>query len=158
MVRSYSDHRQTEPVQIKPRWRIRPLALIGAVILIPIGSLLLLAVGNWWRVTQDDWSYGRPRTYQTAIDVGRGEMSYFTVENLDGHIVITEKLLGNLKNSRIYDGPTLGGEQADLTPATIKFADTNGDSRLDLLLEVQGIQQTWLNDPKEGFKLQGGGS
>src|SRR6266702_2548651 len=42
---------------------------VGMIAMLALWVLGNLAV-NWWNVTQDDWHYGRPRTFQIDARVG----------------------------------------------------------------------------------------
>ncbi len=116
------------------------------------GFLVLSMLANWWRVFQDDWHYGKPRTYQTDADVGHGGMSHFTVENLGGQILVIEVPLHEQAQAKLYSGPTLSGENAALTPVTVTFEDVNGDGLLDMILHVDGSSHAFLNS-KNGFQM-----
>jgi len=113
------------------------------------GWLLLSVLLHWWQVTQDDWHYGRPRTYQTDARVGHNDSatpSHFTVWNLHGQIVVIEFPGGDARNAVSYLGPALPGTDQDLTPATVEFRDVNGDGKPDMVLLVQGTPFVFLND------------
>jgi len=44
---------------------------IGLLIML-IGWIVLSAFGSWWTSQQNDWRYGRPRTFQIDWNVGHG--------------------------------------------------------------------------------------
>jgi len=55
--------------------------------------------------------------------------------------------------AKIYQGPQIFGQNADLDPVTLSFRDVNGDGLLDMIVTVQGAQLMFLN--KNGqFVLQ----
>src|SRR5437868_1136344 len=62
---------------------------LGLFVMI-LGWLSFSALSSWWSVTQDDWHYGRPRTYQTDAVVGHEDSpshpSHFIALNLNGKI------------------------------------------------------------------------
>ena len=130
--------------------RVHWLVLVGIAMLIMILSWIALsAVGNWWQTTQDDWHYGRPRTFQTDAVVGHSDSkqnpSHFIAMNLNRHIIIIEIPGGDVSKSVAFNGPTLVGPGQDLTPATLTFQDVNHDGKLDMLLNIQGSQIVYLN-------------
>src|SRR6266566_7306178 len=45
------------------------VGMLAMLALWVVGSLLL----TWWQLTQDDWHYGRPRTFQTDAVVGHND-------------------------------------------------------------------------------------
>lgn len=132
------------------RWRFHWLVFVGIAMLVMIlGWVAFNALSNWWQVTQDDWHYGRPRTYQVDMVVGHNDSpanpTHFIVENLNRHILIIEIPGGDTSKARSYSGPTLIGTGQDLTPVTITFKDVNGDGKLDMIVNVQGAHFVFLN-------------
>ena len=109
-----------------------------------IGKLLALALVvlgqmalNWISLTWDDVHYGRPRTYQVDAFVGHettGTPSHFIALNLRGHIEILEFPGGDATHARVYLGPQLYGENADLVPVRLQFVDTRHDHHPDMLV------------------------
>src|SRR5437588_1038215 len=66
------------PAQTKKRSRIRfhPLVFVGiGLFVMIIGWFTFNALSSWWQTTQDDWHYGKPRTYQTDMVVGHADSS-----------------------------------------------------------------------------------
>jgi len=53
---------------------------------------------------------------------------------------------GDPSKSKIYIGPQLFGDNADLTPVTLSFKDVNGDGKPDMLMHVQDQTIIFLND------------
>jgi len=132
------------------RRRFHWLVFVGiAMFVMIIGWIAFNALSNWWQITQDDWRYGRPRTYQVDMVVGHNDSatnpSHFIAENLNSHIMIVEIPGGDTTKAKIYPGPTLIGSGQDLTPVTLSFKDVNGDGKLDMIVNVQGAHFVFLN-------------
>ena len=134
-------------------WRARFhwLVFVGlAMLVMIIGWLAFTALSSWWQTTQDDWHYGRPRTFQIDAVVGHDDSpshpSHFIAINLDRHVVVIELPGGDASKARIYNGPTLLGPGQDLTPVTLSFRDVNGDGLLDMLINVAGSQIIFYNE------------
>lgn len=145
----------SEPEQVafpQQRWQMHPSVSIGlAMLVMLIGWILFSSLSQWWQFQHDTWTYGYPRTYQIDADVRHGGISHFTVENLDGHILITEVQMSNLAHAHIYEGPIFSGAGADQQPATLSFADVNGDGYPDLILAV-GAGRYVLINTHTGFR------
>lgn len=127
------------------------LVFVGLALCVMILSWLALsAVGSWWHITQDDWRYGRPRTFQVDQVVGHRDSpqhpSHFIAMNLDRHILVIEIPGGDISKSVIFSGPTLLGPGQDLIPVTLSFQDSNHDGRPDMIVDVQGNQFVYLNE------------
>ena len=156
----------TEPEPTAPRQQRPPLALaaprqrhhgstrfrLHGLTYLAVGmvlALLLLVLGSvgwqWWQDTRETWQYGTPRTYQTDANVGHGGSSHFTIENLQGHVIITEIHLDHVAASKVYQGPMLAGAGSDQYPATVRFADVNGDHLPDMIITMDSVQYVFLN-------------
>ncbi len=122
----------------------------GAMLIMVLGWVVLSMFANWWQVTQDDWHYGRPRTYQVDAVVGHNDSpsnpSHFIALNLNSHIEIIEFPGGDATKARVYIGPTLIGPGQDLAPATLDFRDVNGDGKVDMIVNVGGSHFVFIND------------
>lgn len=126
------------------------LLFVGLAMLVMIlGWLALSAFGSWWQTTQNDWRYGRPRTFQTDAVVGHHDSartpSHFIAMNLNRHIIVIEIPGGDVSKSVVFSGPTLLGPDQDLTPVTLTFQDVNHDGKPDMIVDVQGSQFIYLN-------------
>ncbi len=145
------------PSQSRAHWMlIFGIGMIAMLALWVLGSILV----NWWSVTQDDWHYGRPRTYQMDAVVGHNDSpanpSHFLAINLNRHVVIIELPGGDPSQAKIYTGPTLLGNGQDLAPVTLSFKDVNGDGKLDMLVHIQDQTVVMLNDGEQFRPLRPG--
>ncbi len=121
-----------------------------ALLVMLLGWVAFSAIGAWFQTTQDDWHYGRPRTFQIDQVVGHHDSaqnpSHFIAMNLNRHIIIIEMPGGDFSKSVVFSGPTLVGPGQDLTPVTLTFQDVNHDGKLDMLVNIQGNQLVYLNE------------
>ncbi len=104
----------------------------------------------------DDFRYGRPRTTQLEAFVGhnetQGQPTHLLAMNLNRQAVIIELPGGDAAKARTISGPYLFGANEDLTPVTLSLRDMDGDSNVDLLLNVRNEQVVYLNKNGE-FRL-----
>lgn len=114
-----------------------------------LGWGLLTVIAHWWQITQDDWHYGRPRTFQMDMVVGHADAtrnpSHFIALNLNRHIQVIEFPGGDAANAKVYVGPVLVGPEQDLAPATLTFKDVNHDGKVDMIVDVQDSHFIFLN-------------
>lgn len=143
----------TAPVMPRrsPRARMHPLLFLGLGMLGMLVLWVLLSAGlGWWTTTLDDLHYGNPRTFQLDAVVGHNDAarnpSHFLALNLHGHIEIIEFPGSDGTHARIYLGPQLFGSDAEKAPATLKFADVNGDGKVDMLVFFQASWIVFIND------------
>ncbi len=148
---------EREPSQPPPRQRGGGLRSRWSV-WVGLGMLIMLlgwvafsSLENWWQTTQDDWRYGRPRTFQADAVVGHNHdapdhPSHFLALNLNRHILVIELPADDPSKARIYSGPVLLGQGQELTPVTLSFQDVNGDGKPDLLVWVGDTHVVFLND------------
>ncbi len=133
------------------RPRLHWLVFVGlAMFTMLLGWVLLTMLANWWQVTQDDWHYGRPRTYQVDMVVGHADSvanpSHFIALNLHSHIEIIEFPGGDPSKAKVYVGPTLIGPGQDLTVVTLSFKDVNHTGKLSMIVNVQGSHFIFINE------------
>jgi hypothetical protein len=139
-------YEQTEQAPVQQR-RIHFLVYVGvAMVCMVMGWWVLSNLVQWWQFQQDNWHYGTPRTFQIDADVKHGGMSHFTVENLNGHILIYEVQLTDMTKPHLYIGPTFSGAGTELQPATISFEDINGDGYPDMIITVGNGRYILIND------------
>jgi hypothetical protein len=144
---AYSPRRPLRRGQRNFHW----LLFVGLAMLVMIlGWIALSAFGSWWQTTQNDWRYGRPRTFQIDAVVGHHDSaqnpSHFIAMNLNRHVIVIEIPGGDVSKSVVFNGPTLLGPGQDLTPVTLTFQDVNHDGKLDMIINVQGSQFIYLNE------------
>jgi hypothetical protein len=138
------------PSQTRTRPRVHWVLFVGIGMLVMVFVCYLLSVClTWWQITQDDWHYGRPRTYQVDARVGHSDSvmpSHFTVINLNRHVIVIELPGADPARAKIYLGPTLSRDGQDLTPVTLSFKDVNGDGQPDMLIHIQDQTIVFLNE------------
>jgi hypothetical protein len=166
----YTDDIEDEPQTQRPgsrkghRFRSHWMLAVGIGMLVMIALWVLGSMAvTWWNVTQDDWHYGRPRTFQTDAVVGHNDSasnpSHFIAINLNRHVVIIELPGGDSAKAKIYSVTTLFGDGQDLTPVTLSFKDVNGDGLLDMEIHIQDQTIALLNDnggfrpPRQGEQI-----
>ena len=112
-------------------------------------------LGNWWTNHQLDASYGFPRTYQTDAVVYQGDSqehpSHYIFLNLNGTVQVIELPHGDSAHARIYKGPTIFSDNADLVPVTGEFKEVNG--KMEMLVHIQDHSIIYVNDGTQ-FKPQ----
>ncbi len=147
------------------RYRFHWLVYLGlALFVMMIGWFLLTGLVNWWQSVQDDWHYGRPRTFQTDYVVGHNDSSttpsHFIALNLNRHVQVVEFPGNDPSKAKVYVGPLLTGPGQDLAPVTLAFKDVNGDGKVDMIVNVQDSHFVFINDgeqfrpPRPGEKIQ----
>ena len=122
------------------------LGMLVTLTLWAMGNLALNAYHTW----QDDTRYGRPRTFQCDAVVGHNDSpsnpSHFIAINLNRRVEIIEFPGGDATHARIFLGPTLIGDDQDLTPITLSFKDVNNDGKPDMLIHIQDQIVVFMND------------
>jgi hypothetical protein len=148
--------RESDRLQYSSGRRFHWMLFVGlAMFIMVLGWIAFSALANWWQVTQDDWHYGRPRTFQMDAVVGHNDTpqtpSHFIAINLNRRIMIIEIPGGDESKTKIYFGPTLMGDGQDLTPVTLTFKDVNGDGKPDMIVNIQDTHFVFINE-NGGFR------
>jgi hypothetical protein len=136
-----------------PRQGKHPFFSLGICMLIVAvfitGYVLIPPALQHWN---DDRVYGYPRTYQTDANVGHGDsrypLSHFIVINLNGRIEVVELPQGDtdVLHPHLYLIARLAMQGSDLVPATVSFADMNGDGKQDMVVTFNGTQWILFNN------------
>lgn len=127
------------------------LVYVGiAMFVMTAGWIMLSMFSSWWQVTQDDWHYGRPRTFHIDAVVGHDDSptnkSHFVAMNLNRHVEIIEFPGGDPTKAKVYIGPVLIGQGQDLAPVLLTFKDVNGDGKPDMVVIVQDSRFVFINE------------
>lgn len=105
-------------------------------------------VGNWWVDYQLETTYGFPRTYQTDAIVYPGDSaahpSHYIFLNLNGTVEIIELPHSDSANAKIYQGPTLVMDNADLVAITGEFKQVNGKE--EMIVHIGNQQIIYVNN------------
>ena len=121
-----------------------------SMLVILVSWIALSSFTSWWQVTQDDWHYGRPRTFQTDYVVGHNDSaanpSHFLALNLQRHVEIIEMPGGDASKAKIYLGPILVGQGQDLAVVKLSFKDVNGDNKPDMIVSIQDSRFVFINE------------
>ena len=143
---------QNEEDEPRPRRRVHWSLVFG----IGMAAMLTLWVlGNiavqWWNTTQDDWHYGRPRTFQIDAVVQHNHdsssiPSHFIAMNFRSHIEIIEFPAGDTLKAKIYPVAPLYGDSQSLTAVTLAFKDISGDGKPDMIIMVSNTHIAYIND------------
>ena len=121
------------------------VGMLFAVVLVLVGQLLVA----WISMSLDDIHYGRPRTYQVDAVVGQGDSaahpSHFIALNLNGQTEVIDFPGGDASHAKVYLGPHLYGQNANLVPVTVQFVDSRHDHHPDMDVLVQGERVVFTN-------------
>lgn len=140
----------------RPKRRVPWLTFVGlgmvfALLLVTAATTL----GQWWSDHQLDATYGFPRTYQADAVVYPGDSadhpSHYIFLNLNGTVLVIELPHGDSTHARIYKGPTLVTDNADLIPVTGEFKEVGG--REEMIVHIQDQRIIYINDGTQ-FKTQ----
>ena len=133
-------------------WWAHWLLWVGVLLCVMLlGWVALSALSGWWATQQDDWHYGRLRTFQIDAVVGHNadsaqHPSHFLALNLHRQVIVIELPAGDPSHALLYTAGTLLGDGQDLTPVTLSFEDRNGDGRPDLNIHLGDQLVVWLNN------------
>ena len=142
---------RTRVLPRRPPFHAHWLLVVGILLCVMIlGWAALSALGGWWQTQQNDWQYGRPRTFQVDAVVGHNadsqqHPSHFLALNLRRQVLVIEFPAGDPARAIVYHAGTLLGDGQDLTPVTLSFEDRNGDGRPDLNIHLGDQVEVWLN-------------
>jgi hypothetical protein len=119
----------------------RFLIITGLALLVMLlGFMALSWLGAWWQTQTNDWTYGRPRTFQVDQVVGHQDSlqhpSHFIALNLHRQVLVIELPGGNPAKALIYTGPTLVGDGQELTPVTLTFVHVKGDGKPEMEVHI----------------------
>jgi hypothetical protein len=136
-----------EPSRPRRHWLlIFGVGMLATLALWTGGNMLL----GWWQAKQDDWHYGRPRTFQMDAVVGHNDSvanpSHFIAINLNRHVEVIECPGGDCSHAVIYVGPILFGDGQEITPVTLTFQDVNGDGKPDMVIHILDQRIVFIND------------
>jgi hypothetical protein len=150
---------EDEPRQRRHRIHWSLVFGIGMFVMLSLWILGNLAV-HWWQVTQDDWHYGRPRTFQADAVVQHNhdnsqEPSHFVAVNYRSSIQIIEEPAGDTSKAKIYMLP-LYGQGEDLAVVMLSFRDLNGDNKPDMIISVASTHIAYLNENNQFRPLKPG--
>ena len=136
--------------------RERTVLTLGIGMVLTFALIFLGQLGlSWINVSLDDLHYGRPRTYQVDAAVGHGDSaanpSHFVVLNLRGRIQIIELPGGDAAHAKIYVGPMIYGQGAELVPVTVQFPNPRHTQHPDMVVRFQNNQIVFHNTG-DGFQ------
>ncbi len=139
-----------------PRRKIHWIAILGTgMILMLLLWLGLTWLGNWWSMHLLDATYGFPRTYQIDAVVYQGDSadhpSHYIFLNLNGTVQIIEFPHGDSDHARIYKGPPLLTDDAELIPITGEFKEVNG--KMEMIVHIQDQRIIYISNGSQ-FKPQ----
>lgn len=144
---------EPRPTRRLERARVSGVVLVclGIVLFVMIAGWFVLSfLGSWWQTTQDDWRYGRPRTFQVDAVVGHSDSpehpSHFLAINLNRQVLVIELPGGNPAKARVYLGPILVGDGQELTPVTLSFEEGAHSSQPNMYLHIGDQVIVFLND------------
>jgi len=144
------ERRAAPPPPRRGKHPVFSLGLCMLIVAVFITGYVLIppALQRW----NDDRVYGYPRTYQTDANVGHGDsrypLSHFIVVNLNGRIEVLEIPQGDTDtlHPHLYLIARLAMQGSDLVPATVSFADMNGDGKPDMVVTFNETQWILINN------------
>jgi hypothetical protein len=121
------------------------VGMVLAITFVFVGQLLV----GWISTSWDDLQYGSPRTYQVDAIVGQEDNaahpSHFIALNLAGQIEVIDFPAGDAAHAKVYLGPHLYGQSANLVPVTLRFIDSRHDHQPDMVVVFQGEEMIFRN-------------
>jgi hypothetical protein len=125
------------------------MVAVGLLVLVAVG--LLVQTGLTWGQRQlDTMRYGFPRTAQITAYVGHGDErlgpTVIETRNINGQISVLVFPAGDASQINVLDGPYLVGPDAPYEVARPMLRDMNGDTHVDLLVEVRGELVVYINE------------
>lgn len=104
------------------------MMIVGlSMLVLLLGIMALSWLGNWWTTQTNDWTYGRPRTFQIDQYVGHGDSTshpnHFIAVNLKGVVEVVEINTQNAQLDHIYYITTTTDP---LNPVTLSFPTVDG--------------------------------
>ena len=122
------------------------------VLLLMLGQTLI----GWSEITFDNWRYGMPRTFQTDAYVGHEQnsqqASHFIACNNHGRIEVIEFPGNDATHARIFFGPQLSGNNANLVPVTLQFVATSNQRYPNMIIHV-GNEVVRFQNTHQTFQL-----
>jgi len=134
---------------------------LGMLVMLLLWQVALV-VGTWWQNVQNDWHYGRPRTFQMDAVVGHHDSAvhptHFIALNLNDEIQVIECPGSDCSRALIYEivGMAATGQGENLVPVTLSVRDGNGDGKPDLLVHLGDHTFVWINTGSKVRPLQPG--
>lgn len=154
IIESQPVRNSSQPIRTKTRqkrhqnmhWSLTVgLSMLAMLVLLWLGQ----ALWSWGTITYDDIKYGRPRTVQADAFVGHETgttPSHFIALNEHGRIEIIELPGGDASHARIFLGPQILGDGADLAPVTLTFIPSAPHSKLlDMQVSFQNTHVLFRN-------------
>jgi hypothetical protein len=121
------------------------VALLATIVLLWLAQM----AWAWGTTLSNDLRYGRPRTMQVDAFVGHeaGKTpTHFIAMNLRGRVYIVELPGGDPSKTKIYVGPQLTGDGADLVPVTLQFVPSANGGLSDMLIQFGGLAVRFKNE------------
>jgi hypothetical protein len=104
----------------------------------------------WGQRQLDTMRYGFPRAAQISAYVGHGDErlgpTLIETRNINGQISVLIFPAGDTSEVNVLHGPYLVGPDAPYEVARPLLRDMNGDTHVDLLVEVRGELVVYINE------------
>jgi hypothetical protein len=122
---------------------------VGLLALVAVGLLVQAGLG-WGQRQLDTMRYGFPRAAQVTAYVGHGDErlgpTVIETRNINGQISVLVFPAGDTSEVKVLHGPYLVGPDAPYEVALPMLRDMNGDTHVDLLIEVRGELVVYINE------------